>query len=55
VNPRGDILFFEANATMVVYPPSLDPKWIYRRPAVEAVLTAVRTMITERSIAARAA
>ena len=55
VNPRGDILFFEANATMVVYPPSLDPKWAYRRPAVEAVLTAVRTMLTERSIAARAA
>ncbi|HEY1982552.1 MAG TPA: tetratricopeptide repeat protein [Xanthobacteraceae bacterium] len=55
VNPRGDILFFEANATMVVYPPSLDPKWAYRRPAVEAVLAAVRTMLTERSIAARAA
>jgi hypothetical protein len=55
VNPCGDILFFEANATMVVYPPSLDPKWAYRRPAVEAVLTAVRTMLTERSIAARTA
>jgi Tetratricopeptide repeat len=55
VDRRGDILFFEANATMVVYPPSPDPKWAYRRPAVEAVLTAVRTMLTERSVAARAA
>ncbi len=55
VDPHGNILFFEANATMVVYPPSPDPKWAYRRPAVEAVLTAVRRMLTERSTAARAA
>jgi hypothetical protein len=55
VNPQGDILFFEANATMVVYPPVLDPKWAYRRPAVEAVLAAVRTMLVGRSIADRAA
>jgi hypothetical protein len=55
VSPRGDILFFEANATMVVYPPSADPKWAYRRLAVDAVLTAVRTMLTERSIAVSAA
>jgi len=55
VNPKGDILFFEANATMVVYPPVLDPKWAYRRPAVEAVLGAVRAMLLGRSIADRAA
>ena len=45
MNARGEILFFEANATMVVYPPVLDPKWAYRRPAVEAVLAAVRAML----------
>jgi hypothetical protein len=55
VSPQGDILFFEANATMVVYPPVLDPKWAYRRPAVEAVLAAVRAMLVGRSIADRAA
>jgi hypothetical protein len=55
VNPQGDILFFEANATMVVTPPLLDPKWAYRRPAVEAVLAAVRTMLVDRSVADRAA
>jgi hypothetical protein len=55
VNPQGDILFFEANATMVVYPPVLDPKWAYRRAAVEAVLAAVRTMLVGRSAADRAA
>jgi Flp pilus assembly protein TadD len=54
VNRQDDILFFEANATMVVYPPVLDPKWAYRRPAVEAVLTAVRAMLIGRSIADRA-
>jgi hypothetical protein len=55
VNQQGDILFFEANATMVVYPPVLDPKWAYRRPAVEAVLAAVRTMLVGRSAADGAA
>jgi Tetratricopeptide repeat len=55
VNAQGDILFFEANATMVVYPPTRDPKWAYRAAAVEAVLAAVQTMLTRRSIAERAA
>jgi hypothetical protein len=55
IDSRGDILFFEANATMVVYPPSPDPRWAYRRPAVDAVLSAVRLMLTERAVAARAA
>jgi hypothetical protein len=55
VNRHGDILFFEANATMVVYPPLLDPKWAYRRAAVDAVLTAVRTMLVGRSSALRPA
>ena len=32
VNADGDILFFEANATMVMVPLSDDPKWNYRRP-----------------------
>jgi hypothetical protein len=55
VNAQGDVLFFEANATMVVYPPQLDPKWAYRRNAVEAVLQAVRIMLVGRASADRAA
>jgi hypothetical protein len=55
VNRGGEILLFEANATMVVYPPLDDPKWAYRRPAVEAVLSAVRAMLMERSVADSAA
>lgn len=50
VNRHGDILFFEANATMVVYPPLIDQKWAYRRPAVERVLAAVHAMLMDRSI-----
>ena len=55
VNGAGDILFFEANATMVVLPPSHDPKWVYRRPAFASVHSAVHTMLTDRSCADSAA
>jgi hypothetical protein len=49
VSPAGDILFFEANATMAVYPPLADPKWAYRTPAVEQTIAATRTMLRERA------
>ena len=55
VNARGDILFFEANATMVVYPPLDDPKWAYRGTAVEVVLSAVRAMLMNRATTETAA
>ena len=45
----GDILFFEANATMVVNPPEPDEKWAYRRPAVERIYAAVRRMLMSRA------
>jgi len=46
LNPAGDVLLFEANATMVVNPPEPDERWAYRRPAVDRVFTAVREMLT---------
>jgi hypothetical protein len=49
VNAQGDILFFEANATMVMIPLPPDEKWAYRRPAFDKVFAAVRTMLLERS------
>lgn len=49
LSPRGEILLFEANATMVVNPPEAGEKWTYRRPAVERIYTAVRNMLLERS------
>jgi glutathione synthase/RimK-type ligase-like ATP-grasp enzyme len=44
----GEILFFEANATMVVNSPDPDEKWSYRQPAVRRIYAAVRNMLTER-------
>jgi aromatic-L-amino-acid/L-tryptophan decarboxylase len=41
----GDVLLFEANATMVVNPPDADERWAYRRPAVERIFAAVRRML----------
>jgi hypothetical protein len=48
VNAQGDILFFEANATMVMIPLAPDEKWAYRRPAFDKVFAAVRAMLMER-------
>jgi hypothetical protein len=55
VDRQGDILFFEANATMVVLPPTADRKWDYRRAAFDKVAAAVRAMLMERSAADSAA
>lgn len=49
VNGDGDVLFFEANATMVVLPPGHDHKWAYRRSAFANVYSAVSAMLTTRS------
>jgi len=48
VDRRGNLLVFEANATMVILPPGADAKWNYRRPAVERVCRAVHAMLIAR-------
>jgi glutamate/tyrosine decarboxylase-like PLP-dependent enzyme len=48
LSATGEILLFEANATMVVNPPEPDERWAYRRPAVERIFAAVRRMLTAR-------
>jgi hypothetical protein len=55
VNAEGKVLFFEANATMVMAPLSADPKWDYRRAAFDSVFAAVRRMIVDRAFQAKAA
>jgi len=55
VNAQGDILFFEANATMVMVPLAPDEKWAYRRPAFAKVFAAIRAMLMNRAIASDAA
>jgi glutathione synthase/RimK-type ligase-like ATP-grasp enzyme len=45
----GSVLLFEANATMVVFPPPPDPRWDYRRPAITAVLEAAARLVLKRA------
>ena len=49
LNANGDILLFEANATMVVNPPDPNEMWNYRRPAIERIYAAVRRMLLSRA------
>ena len=47
--PDGAVMLFEANATMIVFPPDPDPIWDYRRAAIEAVVTAATRMVLRRA------
>lgn len=49
IHRNGDLLLFEANATMVILPPGAEAKWDYRRPAVERVCRAVHAMLIGRA------
>ncbi|HTW67736.1 MAG TPA: tetratricopeptide repeat protein [Bryobacteraceae bacterium] len=53
LSPSGDVLLFEANATMTIVPPGKDRRWDYRRAAVERVQDAVRKMISGKARDAR--
>jgi hypothetical protein len=45
LSPDGEVLLFEANATMIVEPPPEDPRWDYRRANVERIHAAVRDLL----------
>jgi hypothetical protein len=45
----GDLLLFEANATMVIASPDSDARWAYRRGAIAAVTDAVVAMIRAKA------
>jgi glutathione synthase/RimK-type ligase-like ATP-grasp enzyme len=45
----GEVLLFEANATMVVIQPSDDERWAHRRAAVTRILDAVVAMLMQRT------
>ncbi len=49
--PDGRLIFFEANATMVIFPPPEDPMWDYRRPALAAALQASKDLLVNRAAA----
>jgi glutathione synthase/RimK-type ligase-like ATP-grasp enzyme len=46
---NGEVLLFEANATMSVPTPEKGEQWDFRRPAVERIHAAVREMILNRA------
>jgi Flp pilus assembly protein TadD len=45
----GDVVVFEANATMIVPSVDEDERWAYRRAPVERIYQAVRAMLLERA------
>jgi len=49
LSPAGELLLFEANATMVIAKPGDDPRWAYRRGAIDRVLDAVVAMIMRKA------
>ena len=49
IGPNGDLLVFEANATMVILPPGDDERWNFRRPAVERACQAVHAMLMAKA------
>ena len=49
LGPNGDLLLFEANATMVIAPPDPDERWAYRRTAISTIIDAVVAMIMQES------
>jgi hypothetical protein len=49
VNADGDLLLFEANATMVIAVPDNDARWAYRRTAITKILDAVVAMLRQKS------
>ncbi len=49
LNAKGEVLLFEANATMVVNPPEADARWSYRRPACERIYEAVQKMLLRKA------
>jgi glutathione synthase/RimK-type ligase-like ATP-grasp enzyme len=50
LNANGDLLLFEANATMVIAsPPDDEERWAYRRGAISAAIEAVVAMIKQKA------
>jgi hypothetical protein len=45
LNATGEVLLFEANATMAIVPPDADARWDYRRPAVDQIYRAVMKLL----------
>jgi aromatic-L-amino-acid/L-tryptophan decarboxylase len=55
LSEKGEVLLFEANATMAVLVPEKDPRWDYRRPAVEKIYRSLWTMLRRKATVCQSA
>jgi cytosine/adenosine deaminase-related metal-dependent hydrolase len=46
----GNLLLYEANATMAVFPPPPDERFAYRRAPVAKVITAIRRLVVDAGV-----
>ena len=49
LSPEGDLLLFEANATMVIAKPNDDERWAYRRGAIDGAVEATVAMLKRKA------
>ena len=49
LSPSGELLLFEANATMLIQPPGPEPQWDYRRDPIDRALAAARRLVCDRA------
>jgi glutathione synthase/RimK-type ligase-like ATP-grasp enzyme len=49
LGPDGEILLFEANATMLIQPPGPEREWDYRRAAIGRALAGARKMVCDHA------
>jgi glutathione synthase/RimK-type ligase-like ATP-grasp enzyme len=49
LDEKGNVLFFEANASMTIHPPAADERWRFRHEPVARILDAARSMLVERA------
>jgi glutathione synthase/RimK-type ligase-like ATP-grasp enzyme len=49
LDTQGNVLFFEANASMTIHPPAADERWKFRRAPVAKILDAARNLLLERA------
>jgi len=49
LDAAGNVLVFEANATMLIPPAGSDPRFAYRVPAVERLVRATQAMFYARA------
>jgi len=50
IDKNGNILLYEANATMVFNPPTQEKRWDYKRVAIENALAATKRMFVEQAV-----